>query len=84
MTVPDTAALRRLLGAVVGAVDEPAHPELYGQLWALYLGLSERNGEVSEGGRRDTIEGVLPFLPQVSKLGSAGYNAVNEFRDAVA
>jgi hypothetical protein len=80
MRVPETATLRGLLGAVVGAVNEPAHPKLYGRLWALYLGLSERNGEVSEGDRRDTIEEVLPFLPQVSRLGAAGYNAVKDFR----
>lgn len=82
MRVPETATLRGLLGAVVGAVHESAHPKLYGRLWDLYMGLSERNGEVSEGDRRDTIEEVLPFLPQVSGLGAAGYKAVNAFQAA--
>jgi len=80
MRVPETAELRGLLGAVVGAVHEPAHPKLSGQLGALYEGLSERNGEVSESDRRDTIGEALPFLPRVSRLGSAGYNAVKNFR----
>jgi len=80
MRVPETATLRGLLGAVVGAVNEPTHPKLYGRLWDLYLGLSERNGEVSEGDRRDTIEEVQPFLLQVSMLGAAGYKAVTDFR----